>query len=627
MIEAIFTATLAHIESWALFFTKHPMLGLLLAFAFAFLESLAVVGTFLPGIILMSFIGYLIGTQAIPLFPAILSVLIGAFFGDYLSYLIGKYYRNAICASRYYLKHITTIQKGENILRKNAILGMTIGRIIGPVRSTIPLIAGLIDMRLSHFLLGASGSVLVWSFCYLGPSLLLTSFANDLSMEMVSFMLHNLISYALHFIIIAALVSFTIRMRTKSQSLPISAYMKEATLSILTLLYIIYLLQIDSDILAINDITLNFLQNHQNYPMMALATAVSISADKYTLYGFCLLASAYMMLRREYWSCLLFSIATFGVGFIIKFVKIIIDYPRPELMLNLLGPTAFPSGHTGLYFTTALALAAMLTHHFPKKKSTLFRITLITTLIVMASRLYLGAHWLSDVIGGMTIGYLLYITTYGFAFSQKVNMDHRPSSAVLLSSIFAAFCILVPIIRLTVPTLTHHYDPKFYLIENRKNIILESAWQEHTPHLIQYATNTYGIRTYPINIQIEASLDGLQKKLTSDSWEAVEKIPGLKPTLLGQKPQLILKKENGSQLYIALWAQNNLIKNDLPLTVGFIIKPGSEKSATSFNHTDQVVKAIQLDDLNHETLSKIPLNIQLQNWDKKVFKAREEESK
>ena len=231
-------------------------------------------------------------------------------FGDYLSYLIGKYYRNAICASRYYVKHITTIQKGENILRKNAILGMTIGRIIGPVRSTIPLIAGLIDMRLGHFLLGASGSVLVWSFCYLGPSLLLTSFANDLSMEMVNFILHNLISYACissswrH-------ISFTIRMRTKSQNLPIAAYMKEATLSILTLLYIIYLLQIDSDILAINDITLNFLQSHQNYPMMALAT-VSISADKYTLYGFCLLASAYMMLRREYWSVCCFQLPHLG---------------------------------------------------------------------------------------------------------------------------------------------------------------------------------------------------------------------------------------------------------------------------------------------------------------------------
>ena len=171
-----------------------------------------------------------------------------------------------------------------------------------------------------------------------------------------------------------------------------------------------------SDVLVLNDICLFIMQSMQHYTAIYVSCFLSIIADKYTLYGFCTVASIYLFLRRAYWSFILFSFATFGVGFAVKFFKIMVAYPRPEIMINLLGPTAFPSGHVGLYYTTVLALAAMLAHSYPKYKSRAFAIAHLSNVAVALSRIYLQAHWLTDIIGGIIFGYLFFIIPYATVY-------------------------------------------------------------------------------------------------------------------------------------------------------------------------------------------------------------------
>ena len=96
-------------------------------------------------------------------------------------------------------------------------------------------------------------------------------------------------------------------------------------------------------------------------------------------------------------------------------IKNIVNAPRPftkyeDLVENLRPDTAggmsFPSGHTQ-NFTTVLFSAS-----FYKKNMKLFYISTVLVLLMAVSRMYLGVHFLEDVLVsaflGLGIAYLLY---------------------------------------------------------------------------------------------------------------------------------------------------------------------------------------------------------------------------
>ncbi|MCK8824307.1 phosphatase PAP2 family protein [Fuchsiella alkaliacetigena] len=58
---------------------------------------------------------------------------------------------------------------------------------------------------------------------------------------------------------------------------------------------------------------------------------------------------------------------------------------------------AFPSGHT----TTAFALATIMAEYYPEYKNRLYALATL----VGISRLYVDAHWASDVVAGAGLGY------------------------------------------------------------------------------------------------------------------------------------------------------------------------------------------------------------------------------
>ena len=88
------------------------------------------------------------------------------------------------------------------------------------------------------------------------------------------------------------------------------------------------------------------------------------------------------------------------VSIIVELLKLLIVRPRPELIGNYsVKGSSFPSGHSALIFSPV----AMLSKEFPK-----FKIFIVSfALLVAFSRLYLGVHYLSDIIAGSLLGYLI----------------------------------------------------------------------------------------------------------------------------------------------------------------------------------------------------------------------------
>lgn len=143
----------------------------------------------------------------------------------------------------------------------------------------------------------------------------------------------------------------------------------------------------------------------------ALLTAVTTvtSPVSMTVIG-CALALAWAVWKREVWRPALLigaMAATFAVSTLIKHE---IGRGRPPASDFLLGPDdalSFPSGHTFgagvfLFVLSYLVLAARGTRTIKRTTSVLgFAAAAAGTLLVAYSRLYLGYHWLTDVVASM----------------------------------------------------------------------------------------------------------------------------------------------------------------------------------------------------------------------------------
>lgn len=115
-------------------------------------------------------------------------------------------------------------------------------------------------------------------------------------------------------------------------------------------------------------------------------------------------------------------------------IKELIGRPRPEdtVVHQLLSPIglSFPSGHAmvPMVFFGFLGLMAW-TYLQPGLKRTLgVVLTVLLVVLIGLSRVYLGVHWLSDVIGGWTGGLLMLILTdllYQKAAVQQLTDDDQ----------------------------------------------------------------------------------------------------------------------------------------------------------------------------------------------------------
>jgi undecaprenyl-diphosphatase len=92
----------------------------------------------------------------------------------------------------------------------------------------------------------------------------------------------------------------------------------------------------------------------------------------------------------------------------IEILKILYDRPRPALLMPQIHALtkSFPSGHTtestAIFLTVATVIASLETKHHPKILA--YIVATFAIFAVGVSRVYLGMHWPTDVLGGWVLG-------------------------------------------------------------------------------------------------------------------------------------------------------------------------------------------------------------------------------
>jgi undecaprenyl-diphosphatase len=116
----------------------------------------------------------------------------------------------------------------------------------------------------------------------------------------------------------------------------------------------------------------------------------------------------YLLLSRRLRTALFVLAATAGGIGLGGLLKLIYARPRPDLVPHLVDVTSssFPSGHATDSAIVYLTLAALLARTVPERALRIYMlgVAILLTLLIGVSRVYLGVHWPSDVIGGWTIG-------------------------------------------------------------------------------------------------------------------------------------------------------------------------------------------------------------------------------
>ncbi|OXC76239.1 bifunctional DedA family/phosphatase PAP2 family protein [Caballeronia sordidicola] len=147
----------------------HPGCTLAVVFLAAFLEAVAVIGTFIPGSTAMFLAGALVGTGSLNLGWLFACAIAGAVGGDGLSYWLGSRYKATIVQLWPFRTHPQVFDAGQKFFAKHGAKSIVFARFIGPLRAIVPVVVGMLGMSPIRFYSVNVLSALLWAPAHILP--------------------------------------------------------------------------------------------------------------------------------------------------------------------------------------------------------------------------------------------------------------------------------------------------------------------------------------------------------------------------------------------------------------------------------------------------------------------------
>lgn len=611
----MFEETIKPLTAWL---HMHPHWAGVITFLISFSESLAVVGSIIPGSVTMTAIGMLVGSGVIGVIPTFTCAILGAIAGDGVSYWLGYHYHAEIKRMWPFSRYPGMFVSGEAFFQRHGGKSVFIGRFAGPMRSFIPVIAGMLHMQRWNFFIANITSAFAWSVAYLLPGILLGAAALELSPEtatrFVLLILGSLIAIWLltWFIKWASLhlINITDRtldnmwrfMRTHPRLVWLTRVMQDPShphghgqlvlaFVILTLLLVLtgLVLCISKHcfITTLNEPLFYFFQGIRTVRLDKLFTFVTLLAEPKSLLVFAGLIALYFCFIKQ-WRLVFHWVSNTALITLLVFgFKHWLAYPRPAGNMVVRATSSFPSGHVGLFTAILGFLCFLLARQLPRGVRRTVYVPLVCLIILIAvSRLYLGAHWLTDVSGSFLLGsscVLISVLSY--------RREHLPRLRSLPLLLTALLCLGV----VWFATTMHLYEQQLHAYQPKhpvKHVPMMHWWRQKQPLLPLFRLNRFGHPIALMNIQYAGELEKLEQHLMQQGWTPVGKptfyttlnriaaedksklLPVFTPLYRTQHPVLTMTKQINTAkplLVLRLW-RSGLVFDDseTPIWLGSI---------------------------------------------------------
>jgi undecaprenyl-diphosphatase len=196
----------------------------------------------------------------------------------------------------------------------------------------------------------------------------------------------------------------------------------------------------DAPLVQVDQSLYHLLQGLRTFWGDHLLVSVTELGDSAVNSGISVMVVAILLLRRQFFSAGFWILSIGGGACLIQLFKWVVQRPRPIDIYSGVSSWSFPSGHATMSVLIYVSLAILVVRGInPRWRVLPFVLAIGMSLLMAFSRIYLGAHWLSDVLGGLALGwswvaFLSYI--YLRCGSDKVPL--RP----LILTVFLALLLI-----------------------------------------------------------------------------------------------------------------------------------------------------------------------------------------
>lgn len=543
----------------------HPGWMSAVIFLTAAAESLTIVGVIIPGALIMFTLGAFIGLGHVDFWSAYWWSALGAVVGDAISFWIGRVFHQGVRRVWPFTRHPEMITRSEEFFRRHGGKGVLFGRFFGPVRGTIPTVAGMMDMSWRDFMIANVVSAILWAPAYLIPGMVFGA-SLDIASRVAGRLVVLILIIAVLLWATTWLVKHLARLfqahatdwvqrfyawsRGRRFIGPISASLLDpaqgelrglATLAVL-LLGGVVLISLSLSAAGqklpsgLDQSLYHFFQELRTPWADALMVFTAELGDYQVTLPLSLVVFGWLVWRRKsvaawHW------LAALGFGMATNLLfKWLLPVSSPAEVSQGVSGYSFPSSHATFSTLVFGFLAVLIAREIPLARRWIVYLAAAFLIVPIAfARLYLGVHWLTDTLAGLCLG-LIWVMVLGLAYNRHAAaaMNWR---GLLAYSVIALLATDLVHVGLDYRADLQRYQPQPAV----RTLAREQWWQGGWRQLPQQRLDFRGNRRQDFVLQWAGTREDLERRLLAAGWQPSPP-PKPRSMLLWLSPQVELRE-------------------------------------------------------------------------------------
>jgi membrane protein DedA with SNARE-associated domain/membrane-associated phospholipid phosphatase len=594
----------------------HPYFAGVITYFISLLECLVMIGLLVPGTVFMTAIGTLIGIEVLPFTSTVLWAIAGAITGDVLSFWIGRHYHRHTKDFWLFRRYPQLLRKGEDFFDKHGGKSIFFGRFIGPIRAILPFIAGMVRMPWRQFLIADIISAIAWAPSYMLPGILLGQASQQLPPEVATKLIIFVVLLLLFFWLVYSFIKacyawfsrlldkqvaylwhFTRnhpKLKTITSLLTDFKHPQSHTQLALALICFFCALGFLAVVFSIvHHGTATYLNEPIYYLMRSLRQqnldkflVVMAELSPKVLAVFWMLMLGFFLVKRNFWLSLhwgLVGLLSYGLG---ELFKHFLHVARPNGVIQIPLGASFPSGHTVSSISILGFFSILIAIERPKpQRMLIYGLTSLIILLVMFSRIYLTAHWFSDILGGALLGISI-LSSLTLSYRRKI--EHTTISSGKIAAVGTVVILLC-----WGANLNYNYKKLLsnsQLLFHKQTLNASIWWNKAKFQQPIYRMGYFGQKIEALNIQWAEKLSNIKSHLEKHAWHTLPKtkiyttlyklslhnnnhLPLIVSSNAGRAPALTMTKyfpATHNLLVLNLWDSHKTLNNGVPIWLGLI---------------------------------------------------------
>ncbi|MHC8322457.1 bifunctional DedA family/phosphatase PAP2 family protein [Pseudomonas sp. GB2N2] len=607
------------------FLTAHPHVTYLAVFLLALSESIPIIGAVVPGTAVILALSTLVPSGVLLLWPLLVAATLGAIASDGLSFWLGHRYHREILGLWPLSHHPELIQRSEAFFERHGAMSVFLARFVPGVRAFIPLLAGMLGMAVSRFYIVNVASAFAWAVAHILSGVLLGATfsilgaaAKPLAILLVvlagaGWAVLQIVRWTLRYGIPYLIVGVA-RLRSwagthdtwlsRRLSSLLDPSRPEGRALVLPTVFLVgaawLFFGVLEDIVSGDPLLLadraiyRALQDLRTAPSDAVMIAITELGDTKVVVAVTIVVLLWLMWTRAWRTAAYWLVAVSGASVLNTVIKVALHRARPgELLYSGWSAFSFPSGHSTINVVLYGFLAILIARDNRPAWRLAVALGAATLIFLIAfSRLYLGAHWLSDVLGGLAFG-SAWLALLGLSYLRRQAERINPRGLLALGCAALILAGGFNIYR-SHATDSGRYAVKVGTPSMRATDWWASDWQQLPARRIDLTGET----NEPLTFQWAGGLPDLQNVLQLNGWRdsaawtplnalnwlTAQTDPTVFPVIplfaSGRLPSLTLVRPYsdgapaGSRLVLRLWVVDFQLTNGrtTPLWMGSIVE-------------------------------------------------------